>query len=522
MLNLFPAIKAHSGRTQHLHPLKNTASAIFLAGMMIFLWCILPAKHIFAATALTTVEVGSGFVDPIFVTSPPGDTARIFVVEQGGRIKIVENGSTLATPFLDIGSIISSGGERGLLGLAFHPQYSENGYFFINYTDTNGDSHIARCKVSSNPDIADQDSLTTILFVDQPFSNHNAGMLAFSPNDGYLYIGFGDGGDAGDPGNRAQDSTLLLGKMLRIDVTGTDTYTIPPDNPFAGSATVENEIWALGLRNPWRYSFDRETGDLYIADVGQSSWEEIDFQPAGDPGGNNYGWRLMEGTHCYNPPTNCDPGGLTNPIYEYDHSPECSITGGYVYRGCAIPDLQGTYFFADYCSDNIWSFRYDGANLTEFTNRTAELAPNGSGSFQGIASFGEDAFGELYIADRGLDAVYKIVPVDTIDCNSNGRIDNCDITLGISLDENQNGVPDECETPYICGNANGDSNVNVSDAVYIINYVFVGGDPPSPLASGDVNCDMTVNVSDAVYIINYVFVGGNAPCDTDGDGTADC
>lgn len=491
-----------------------------IAIMSLFLIAIMQF-NLFGIT-LETEKIAGGFSNPIFVTSPPHDSSRLFVVEQTGRIKIVKNGSVLPNLFLDISSLISSGGERGLLGMAFHPEYNLNGYFFLNYTDVGGNSKIVRGKQSANPDISDPDSLITILTVPQPFSNHNAGMLAFSPIDGFLYIGLGDGGSGGDPGNRAQDSTSLLGKMLRIDIDNGLPYTIPADNPYLSFPNVPNEIWAFGLRNPWRYSFDRETGDLYIADVGQSELEEIDFQLSSSPGGVNYGWRLMEGSDCFNPATNCNPGNLILPIYEYSHSGGCSVSGGYVYRGCAIPELPGAYFFADYCSNEIWSLKYDGANLSELTDWTSQLVPEDAASFSAIVSFGEDAWGELYIVDRDLDAVYKIVSADRQDCNLNNISDRCDISSGSALDLNMNFIPDECEVLFLCGDANNDSGVNVSDAVFIINYVFVGGDAPDPIDSGEVNCDDSVNVSDAVYIINYVFVGGTPPCDTNGDEVPDC
>jgi glucose/arabinose dehydrogenase len=362
------------------------------------------------AIDITTTRVASGLTSPVFVTYPPGDSARLFIVEQVGRIKILESDTLHTIPFLDISSKVTYGGEQGLLGLAFHPDYGSNGYFYVDYTDTLGDTRISRFEVSSNPDSADPGSEFLILTVDQPFGNHNGGMIVFGPDD-YLYIGMGDGGSGGDPQNNAQSDSTLLGKMLRIDVDGGTPYGIPVDNPFAGSGYPLDEIWAKGVRNPWRYSFDRQTGDMYIADVGQNTWEEIDFQSASSAGGENYGWRLMEGAHCYDPPTNCDPGGLTYPIYEYSHGGtpfRCSITGGYVYRGSAIPGLPGTYFFADYCSDQIWSFRYDGSNLTEFTDRTSELDPGGGQSIDDISSFGEDFYGELYIVDLGGE-VYKII-----------------------------------------------------------------------------------------------------------------
>jgi hypothetical protein len=312
-----------------------------------------------SATGITTERVASGLSSPIFVTSPPGDLQRLFIVERPGRIVILINGQVLPDPFLDIVGRVLSGGERGLLGLAFHPDYDNNGYFYVNYTNTSGNTVVSRFEISADPDLADSSSEYLLLTISQPYSNHNGGMIAFGPNDGYLYIGMGDGGSGGDPQNRAQNDGVLLGKMLRIDVDGSSPYGIPPDNPFAGPGDPLDEIWARGLRNPWRFSFDRQTGDIYIADVGhwrfsfdrqtgdiyiadvgQSQWEEIDYQPASGSGGENYGWRLMEGNHCYNPPVDCDPGGLTYPIYEYSHggSPfRCSITGGYVYRGNAIP-----------------------------------------------------------------------------------------------------------------------------------------------------------------------------------------
>jgi len=366
-----------------------------------------------SATDITTERVASGLSSPIFVTSPPGDGQRLFIVEQPGRIKILQDGQVLNTPFLDIDGRVLSGGERGLLGLAFHPDYDINGYFYVDYTNNSGNTVISRFEVTADPDLADSSSESILLTIAQPYSNHNGGMIAFGPNDGYLYIGMGDGGSGGDPQNRAQSDSVLLGKMLRIDVDGGSPYGIPPDNPFAGPGYPLDEIWAKGVRNPWRFSFDRLNGDLYIADVGQSQWEEIDFQPASSAGGENYGWRLMEGDHCYDPPSNCDPGGLTYPIYEYSHGGtpfRCSISGGYVYRGNAIPQLPGTYFFADYCSGQIWSFRYDGSNITEFTDRTAELAPDSGYVISDISSFGEDGSGELYIVDLGGE-VFKIVPV---------------------------------------------------------------------------------------------------------------
>ncbi|MDH4033746.1 MAG: PQQ-dependent sugar dehydrogenase, partial [candidate division Zixibacteria bacterium] len=450
---------------------------------------VVPVIH--ADTPLTTQLVAFGFNQPVFLCAAPGDTTRLFVVEQRGRIRIIKNGSLLSTPFLDIDAYVrSSGSEQGLLGMAFHPDYAVNGYFYVNYTsEPNGDTRVARFQVSADPDLADDSSQSTLLTLDQPYSNHNAGMLAFSPIDGYLYIGLGDGGSGGDPSNLAQDSTYLLGKMLRIDVDGGSPYAIPPSNPWYGHPTVRNEIWAFGLRNPWRYGFDRLTGDLYIADVGQGEWEEIDFQSMSSSGGENYGWRLKEGTHCYHPSVNCEDGvTLVEPVYEYSHSGgNCSITGGYVYRGCAIPDLQGAYFFADYCSGRVWSFRYDGATVSDFTDRTAEVGQ----SPWTIASFGEDARGELYIVNHS-GAIYKIVP---------------------------DGVADQCEAIECCvgirGNVDGsfDDGIDISDLVYLVDFMFNGGPQPSCFEEADVDASGSapIDIADLVYLVDYMFTGGPAP-----------
>ncbi len=370
------------------------------------------------ASAATTVQVASALPYPVFATSPPGDS-RLFIVEQQGTIRILENGHLLAAPFLDIHSlvpVISDDDERGLLGLAFDPNYAQSGYFYLDYANVSSNTVIARYRVSqSNPNLADPASAEIVLTIQQPFTNHKGGNLAFNPTDGDLYIGMGDGGSEGDPNNMGQDTQVLLGKMLRIDVRADSGYVVPPTNPFVGDRAYRPEIWALGMRNPYRWSFDRLTQDLWIADVGQDNYEEIDFQPAASGGGQNYGWRLMEGFHCYNPPTGCDPEStLTLPIYAYDHSQgRCAITGGYVYRGTAVPEFQGDYFFADFCSAHIWTLQYDGHQVTNVVDRTTELAPGGNQSITTIAGFGQDGDGELYLVDRGSGtdgAVYKIVP----------------------------------------------------------------------------------------------------------------
>lgn len=360
---------------------------------------------------LTTTRVASGLLRPVALTAPPGDLDRLFIVEQHqGRIRIVKNGSLLATPFLDIRTKINTGDEQGLLGLAFHPDYAQNGYFYVNYTGGagSGRTFVARYQVSANPDVANAASEMILINEAQPYSNHNGGWLDFGPDDGYLYVSLGDGGFFGDPGDRAQSLGTILGKILRLDVDGGTPYAIPADNPFVGVGGAREEIWAWGLRNAWRCSFDRETADLWIADVGQNAWEEVNFEPASSPGGVNYGWRCREGLHPYDGSGSCT-APRTDPIHEYAHGGgRCSVTGGYVYRGCAIPELQGTYFFGDYCSNEIFSFRYDGATLTEYTNRTVELAPGGGLVINSPVSFGEDAAGELYVCDLGGE-VFKIV-----------------------------------------------------------------------------------------------------------------
>ncbi|HEY7460746.1 MAG TPA: PQQ-dependent sugar dehydrogenase [Gemmatimonadota bacterium] len=346
-----------------------------------------------AAPALR--EVVSGLSAPLYLTSPPGDS-RLFVVEQGGRIKIIRNGQVLATPFLDVGSDISTGGERGLLSLAFHPDYASNGRFFIYFTAGNGDLRVVEYRVSADPDRAVPNAVRTILSVDHRRSNHNGGLLLFGP-DRKLYAGLGDGGGAGDPDENGQDRSVLLGKLLRLDVDAGVPYAIPPGNPFAGQAGARGEIWAFGLRNPWRYSFDRQTGDLYIADVGQGQFEEVNAAP-GNPGGLNYGWDLMEGLHCFEPSSGCDRSGLTLPVLEYSHADGCSVTGGYVYRGSAVPSLSGTYFYSDFCTGFVRSFRLAGGTATDQRSWPDLEADLGAAN---VTSFGEDSGGELYIVTSG-------------------------------------------------------------------------------------------------------------------------
>jgi len=342
--------------------------------------------------AVRLQEVASGLDFPLFLTAPPGDNARLFVVEKTGRIRIVRNGIVLPVPFLDLSAKVSNGSEQGLLGLAFHPDYATNGRFVVNYTNTGGDTRIAVFHVSSIPDVADPASEQVILSVDQPYSNHNGGMVAFGP-DGKLYIGMGDGGSGGDPQGNGQNRGVLLGKLLRLEVDGAGQASVPNDNPFVGQAGVRPEIWSYGLRNPWRFSFDRVTHDLYIGDVGQNAHEEIDASTAVAQFGRgvNYGWNRMEGAACYSPAGNCDRTGLTLPVIDYGHSDGCSVTGGYVYRGAALPALQGHYFYSDYCQGWVRSFRLDGTRAGNAADWAA-LRPGGQ-----VSSFGEDASGELYL-----------------------------------------------------------------------------------------------------------------------------
>ena len=348
------------------------------------------------------------FAFPVLVTAPPGDLVRLFVVEKGGTIKVVnKTTNTVIGTFLDISGLVTGGSEQGLLGLAFDPAYTANGRFYVSYTDKTGvgNSVIARYVVSSgDANVADPTSGQTVLTLTQPDTNHNGGMIAFGP-DNMLYIGFGDGGGAGDPGGNGQSKNVLLGKILRIDVS-TLPYAIPADNPFT-SAPQRKEIWSYGLRNPWRFSFDRQTHDLYIADVGQGIWEEVDIATAASGGGKgiNYGWNVMEGNHCFSPSANCVTTGLTAPDLEYDHASNsaCSITGGYVYRGSAIPALRGTYFYGDFCAGFVRSLSLVNGVATQLFDWPS-LRPGGN-----ITSFGEDGAGELYVMTSG-GTLYRIVP----------------------------------------------------------------------------------------------------------------
>lgn len=347
------------------------------------------------------VLVTQALAFPVDLTAPVGDD-RLFVVEKAGRIRIIKNGSLLAIPFLDIAGQVSSGGERGLLGLAFAPDYASSGRFVVNYTNNAGDTRVSTFRVSSNPDLADAGSEQVILSAMQPFSNHNGGQVAFGP-DGMLYIALGDGGSGGDPQNLAQNLNSLLGKLLRLRVLADGSAEIPADNPHVGQAGRRGEIWSHGLRNPWRFSFDPANGDLFIADVGQSALEEVNAATAtsGSGRGLNFGWRIMEGTNCFNPASGCNQAGLTLPVVTYGRGDGCSITGGYVYRGTRVPPLSGHYLYSDFCDGWVRSFRLQGGVATSLT-QWPTLQVTGS-----VTSFGRDASGELHIMTSA-GALYRI------------------------------------------------------------------------------------------------------------------
>lgn len=381
--------------------------------LFFFLVNYLPAQ-----VQLELVEFATGLSTPVDIANA-GDE-RLFIVEKRGLIQVLNaNGQKSSQPFLDIDARVrSSENERGLLGLAFHPNYAQNGFFYVNYTDNSGNTQISRFKVSeSDPNIADPNSELKLISVEQPFSNHNGGDLAFGP-DGYLYIGLGDGGSGGDPQNRSQTRLTLLGKILRIDVDNGNPYSIPANNPFAEDDFTLDEIWALGVRNPWRFSFDRQTGDLWIGDVGQGQFEEINFQPANSAGGENYGWRCYEGDATFNTADCPAADALTFPAYAYEHIGNfCggSVTGGFVYRGNDFPNLQGAYIYADFCNGRIWSLRPDGNGGWENT----ELLDGVDSDF---VTFGEDQSGELYLAGISSGRIFRVT-----DANATATLEDLQI-----------------------------------------------------------------------------------------------
>ena len=351
-----------------------------------------------SALNLELEMVADGLKQPVLATHAGDGSGRLFIVEKGGTILALGEDDAQPQPFLDITDRVgSSSSEQGLLGLAFDPDFAANGRFFVYYTDRNGDTVISRFQASDDRATGDPGSEVVLLTQDQPAGNHNGGMLAFGP-DGYLYAGLGDGGGAGDRYDNGQNLGTILGTIIRLDVSG-DQAVVPVDNPLVSQDSARPEIWAYGLRNPWRFSFDRATGDLWIADVGQNQWEEINFQPAGDPGGENYGWPITEGTHCYGSDT-CDTAGLTMPVAEYEHGPGCSVSGGYVYRGAQQPAMQGIYFYGDYCSGQIWGL----AAGADGQWQDAQLLDSDAQ----ISAFGETESGELLVVDYG-GTIYRLV-----------------------------------------------------------------------------------------------------------------
>lgn len=387
-----------------------------------------------AAAAWPTISLLpflDGVANVVQVTHAGDGTGRIFVVQQAGYVRLVIGGVLQTTRFLDIHTKVIAGGEQGLLSIAFPPGFAAKQYFYVNYTRAgDGATVISRIPVSADRNVANPAGEQILLVIPQPYANHNGGQLAFGPDDGYLYIGMGDGGSGGDPENRAQNPLSLLGKVLRIDVeSGASPYAIPPSNPFVGNPAWLPEIWALGVRNPWRFSFDRLTGDLYIGDVGQGLYEEVDFQPAGSAGGQNYGWRIMEGLHCYNP-NPCDPAGLTLPVAEYPHGPGCSVTGGFVYRGTASPALAGIYFYGDYCSGQIWGLRQAAGRWENQLLLDTALS---------ITCFGEDEAGEVYVGGYA-GQVYRISG-ETPPCTAEAGLVSGTPLTGLNLQGAGNNLP---------------------------------------------------------------------------------
>ena len=365
-------------------------------GGVVTLACVCVA---FAQAQIQLTKVAGGFAGPTHITGAGDASGRLFVVEQAGRIRIVKNGAIVAPAFLDITERVYCCGERGLLSVAFPPGFPAASHFYVYYTDTVGDVTISRFSLGASPDTADPGSEVVVLKIaHRQYANHNGGQLGFGP-DGYLYIGVGDGGGGGDPLGSGQNTNTLLGKILRIDVEGgAATYTVPSGNPFANQSGHSGEIWAYGLRNPWRFSFDRTTRDLYIGDVGQDVYEEVDFQPAASAGGQNYGWNRTEGMHCYQ--GGCNMDGITPPVAEYSHEAgNCSITGGFVYRGARYPTLAGMYFYGDYCSGRVWTLRQAGAGWQSALELKTTF---------GISTLGQDDDGELYLADSRLGDIYHI------------------------------------------------------------------------------------------------------------------
>ena len=434
---------------------------------------LLLAGHAMAGdVTLSSEVVVEGLILPVYVTAPDRDE-RLFVLEQiSGHVKLVKDGVIEPEPFLDLGSELTIGGERGLLCLAFHPDYDVNGRFYVTYNGAGGDLVLARFLVDPlDPDRALPGSREIIMSLPQPFPQHNGSMITFG-DDGLFYMSTGDGGSGGDPFDNAQNLSSLLGKLLRIDVDGAFPYTIPPNNPFIGVPGAREEVLAYGLRNPWRFSLDAQSGLAIIGDVGQNLIEEVSVMRT-DVGGANFGWRCAEGTLCTGLGTcSCPEPDVVDPIHEYSHDDGCAIVGGYVYRGDAIAGLRGDYLFADYCTDRVWSFRPTPNGPIGFTERTFELSPPG-GAFGFITSFGLDGFGELLIvAYEGV--VYRVTEAPPIpDCDGDGISDEDEIAGGTAFDANANGLPDDCEVLLV-------GTPLIEDQLATLD--FVGAAPNQPLA----------------------------------------
>lgn len=366
---------------------------------------VMPTATLTPVVPLIQLKLGlelvtTGLTKPLYLTH--AHDQRIFIVQQKGQVLALESGQEKPTPFLDIQTRVGSqGNEQGLLSIAFHPDYQTNGFFYVNYTDLKGSTVIARYQVSTDPGRADEKSETILLTIPQPYANHNGGHILFG-SDGYLYVGMGDGGAANDPHNHGQSLDTLLGKILRLDVNHGVPYGVPSDNPFINTPNTRPEIWSYGWRNPWRLAFDTETGDLYVADVGQNQYEEVHVELAGSQGGQNYGWRLMEASHCFNP-TTCNPAelGVVMPVAEYPHSQGCSVTGGYVYRGQKFPQLTGVYIYADYCTGTVWGLRHEADGAWS----QAKLLDSG----KIVSSFGLDSTGEMYLLDHRNGEVWQVI-----------------------------------------------------------------------------------------------------------------
>lgn len=400
--------------------------------MRCFLAALLALPAWVQAQEIQVEQIATGVSAPTDIENAGDGSGRLFFVEQSGIILIFRNGVLASQPFLDISSKTHASGEQGLLGLAFPPGFAQKQRFCVNYTDLDGNTVIAQYRVGSNPDQADPASEIILLHIAQPFSNHNGGQLRFGP-DGHLYIGMGDGGSGGDPMNNGQSLGTLLGKMLRVDVESNPGQVIvPPDNPFRNTAGARPEIWAFGLRNPWRFNFDSATGDLWIGDVGQNLYEEVDYQPASSHGGENYGWNIMEGLHCFQP--GCSSQGLTLPVAEYSHADGCSIIGGFVYRGVSSPGLRGTYLYGDYCSGRIWGLDRQG---------TASASRLLLASGFSITSFGEDEAGELYVANTTDGTIHHIAGSRSPRFTSTQVVNSASFTPGL--------VPGSLATVFAAG-----------------------------------------------------------------------